>query len=316
MTVALLLCAAGLGLLYFGAETLVRGAATLGLRFGLSPLMVGLTIVAFGTSAPELAVSISAAMLGKTDMAIGNIVGSNIVNIGLILGLSVLIRPMPVDIKLIRMDVPIMIGVAFILGALLLDGVLSRLDGVMLIIGIIAFIGFNMMMARGARQQAQAGFEAGLPHGPKQLWRDLALVVIGLVVLSAGGQVMVTGAIDIARFAGLSEAVIGLTIVAAGTSLPELATSMLAAAKRMGDISMGNIIGSNIFNILAILGTSSLLIPLPQGGVSRTDLLVMLLFSLSVLPLARSGFVLSRREGALLLLGYGGYITWLMVYTG
>lgn len=302
----------GLLLLYLGAEALVRGGAALGFRFGLSPLAVGLTIVAFGTSAPEVAVSVNATLAGKPDLSIGNVVGSNIVNIGLILGLSALVRPISIHVKIIRVDIPIMIAVSLALVLLLCNGILSRLDGAILFLGIICFTTLNVVVARRARPQAQEEFEAGLPSAPQGILFDVFLVVIGLLMLTFGGQFLVDSAVDIARLAGLSEAVIGLTIVAVGTSLPELATSILAAARRMGDISLGNLVGSNIFNILGILGVSSLLAPLPLGNVTWFDVGIMLLFSVAVLPLARTGFTLNRWEGIIFICGYIAYVWWLV----
>jgi cation:H+ antiporter len=316
MLTAVLFCLSGLVLLYFGAEGLVRGGANLGLRLGLSPLVVGLTIVAFGTSAPELAVSLNAVLAGNTDVATANVVGSNIANIGLILGLSTLVTPIAVHVRLIRVDIPIMIGASLLMAVLMANGVLTRPDGALLFAGIIGFTAFSIVAARRSAPDTQARYGEELaqelpPPGPG-LWRDVVLVVAGLLVLTLGGRLLVTGAIDIARAAGLSETVIGLTIVAVGTSLPELATSILAALKKMGDISTGNIIGSNIFNVLGILGASSLVAPLPRGGLSWIDIGVMLAFALAVLPLARSGFVLKRWEGGVFLLGYVIYLTWLV----
>jgi cation:H+ antiporter len=308
----LLWSGSGVALLYFGAEALVRGGASLGLRFGLSPLVVGLTIVAFGTSAPELAVSVNAALSGKTDLSIGNVVGSNIANVGLVLGLSALIRPISIHVRIIRVDVPLMIGISFALTILLSDGILSHTDGALLFIGILVFTTLNVLAARKAKPQAQEVFEASLSSVADSASRDLMLVIAGLLMLIFGGRFLVDAAVDIARFAGVSEAVLGLTIVAVGTSLPELATSVLAAARGMSDISLGNIVGSNIFNILGILGISSLLTPLPLGNISWFDIGIMLVFSIGVLPLARSGFTLNRWEGLLFLCGFVAYVTWLV----
>ncbi|MGD2119588.1 MAG: calcium/sodium antiporter [Chromatiales bacterium] len=313
MLSAIFLSTFGLLILYFGAEALVRGSSNLGLRLGLSPLVVGLTIVAFGTSAPELAVSMNAAYIGQTDVSISNVIGSNIANIGLILGLSALIRPISIDVKLVRIDIPIMIAASLGFVLLMLDAGLTRTDGMLLFAGIIAFTVFNVLKARKARPIAQEIFEAEIPAMRNGLLREIIFIIVGLVMLTIGGKYLVDGAIQIARFAGISEAVIGLTIIAIGTSLPELATSVLAAARNMSDISVGNVVGSNIFNLLSVLGASALLAPLPQGNVTWVDIAVMLAFAIAVLPLARSDFILKRREGLLFLVGYVAYLAWLVM---
>lgn len=306
----------GLLLLYFGAEMLVKGSSSLGLRFGLSPLVVGLTIVAFGTSAPELAVSLNAAFIGQTDVSVGNVIGSNIANIGLILGLSILVQPIHIDIKLIRIDIPIMIGASVLFCGLMLDSTLSRLDGLLFFIGIIAFTGFNVLKARQAIPVTYEDFEPGIPVAHKSLLLDTTFIITGLLMLTIGGGFLVDGAVHFARLAGVSEAVISLTIIAVGTSLPELATSILAAAKKMSDLAVGNIVGSNIFNIFGVLGASSILSPLPIGNISWIDIGVMMIFAIAILPLARTGFILKRWEGILFLLGYAAYITWLVAVSG
>ncbi|MCC6202473.1 MAG: calcium/sodium antiporter [Gammaproteobacteria bacterium] len=308
MLPALLLCAMGLVLLTFGAELLVRGGVNLGLRLGLSPLVAGLTIVAFGTSMPELAVSLNAALQGSTDVSVGNVVGSNIANIGLILGLAAVIRPMHINVRLIRVDVPLMIAVSVLFCLLMFDGELSRVDGLLLFAGIIAFTTFSVLSARRARASEQSLPEHELPQPTGGVLWNAGLVAAGLAALIFGARQLVDGAVDLARLAGVSEATIGLTIVAVGTSLPELATSVVAALKRMGDIAIGNIVGSNICNILCILGVSASIVPLPRGAISWFDLGVMVLFALTVLPFVRSRFTLQRWEGGLLLLGYGAYV--------
>jgi cation:H+ antiporter len=301
----------GLTLLYFGAEALVRGSSGLGLRLGLSQLVVGLTIVAFGTSAPELAVSLNAAYLRQTDIAVGNVVGSNIANIGLILGLSALIRSLHIDVKLARIDVPIMIGVSVILCLLMLDERLKQIEGILLLAGLIGYTLFSIIEARRKQLPPHETIATGMLSRRAGWILEVVLIIGGLALLIIGGRYLVNGAVHIARLAGVSEAVIGLTIVAVGTSLPELATSVLAAARNMSDISVGNLVGSNIFNILGVLGASGLLVQLPLGNVTRVDLGVMLAFSVILLPLMRTGYTLKRWEGFLLLVGYAGYISWL-----
>ncbi len=312
MSGSLLISATGLLLLYFGAEGLVRGSANLGLRLGLSPLVIGLTIVAFGTSAPELAVSMKAAHIGQSDVSVGNVVGSNIANIGLILGLSALVRPIHIESKLVRIDIPVVIAVSLLFCLLILDGGLSLADGIILLAGILLFLFYNVIKARKARPVVQESFEAGLGILKNSIIRDLLFIVAGLAMLAFGGQYLVDGAVQIARTLGVSEAVIALTIIAIGTSLPELATSVLAAARNFSDISAGNVVGSNIFNILAVLGASAVVAPLSIGNITWLDIGTMLLFSIIILPLSRSGFMLKRWEGLLILCCYLGYIGWLV----
>lgn len=312
MTMTVLALLLGLALLYVGAEALVRGACALGLRFGLTPLVVGLTVVAFGTSAPELGVSIQAAVAGQGPLAIGNVVGSNIANIALILGVAALVRPLSVKVSLIRVEVPLMIAASVLLWAFVWNGVLGRLEGAALFAGIIAFTVYSVRTAR--RQQdaeVDAEYAQAMPAAGRPVWQYALMVVIGLAVLVGGARLLVGAASDIARLFGLSEALIGLTIVAVGTSLPELAASVVASAKREGDIAVGNVLGSNLFNILCVLGAAALLVPLAGAGISRVDLGVMLVLALVLLPMMRTGFVISRLEGAALVAGYAGYLAWL-----
>lgn len=303
----LLFLVCGLGLLYFGAEGLVRGASSLALRLGLSPLVVGLTIVAFGTSAPELVVSLKSNLASNGDLALGNVVGSNICNIGLILGLSAVIRPLRIEIDVVRHQVPIMILASAILLVMLSDGLISRLEGGLLISGFLVYVSFNLLRSR-KEKHIPAGV---LPGHPTRLGISSAFVIAGLALLILGAEVFVRGAVETARWLHFSEAVIGLTIVAFGTSLPELATSVVAAFKGEADIATGNVIGSNIFNILAILGTTALARPLAAGGISWITLVIMGITVILVLPLFRSGFILSRIEGGIFLVIYAGYIVWL-----
>jgi len=303
----------GLGFLYIGAEGLVRGSVALALRAGLTRLVVGLTIVAFGTSSPELVVSVGASLEGNSAIAMGNVIGSNICNIALILGLSALVRPVAVNVQVVRLQIPLMIAASCILGLFLLDGVLSRLNGLILVIGIVAYIAYSIYLARNDMSRENMGdVDVGIPVLRKNLLIEIIFVVGGLVLLAVGARLFVMGAVSMAGRLGISQAIIGLTIVALGTSLPELATSMVAAVKKEGDIAVGNVVGSNIFNILAILGLASLIRPVGLGGIGAFDVFVMLGVSLLVLPLARSGFVLNRKEGFVLLLCYAGYILFLM----
>ena len=313
MTLILASLLAGLVLLYFGAEGLIKGSSSLALRMGITPLVVGLTVVAFGTSAPELVVSTKAAYLGQGGIAVGNVVGSNIFNIAVILGLSALLRPMKIRVQLLKFDMPVVLGVSILCGALFLDGKLSRVEGSLLFAGIIAYTVINVVMARRETSKlVEKEFEEGTPHQSRNVVIDLLLVSGGLALLVLGARFFVSGAIDLARLWGVSEAVIGLTIVAAGTSLPELATSVLAAIRKEDDIAIGNIVGSNVFNILGILGVSGMIAPLSTGGITPVDFGVMLGVALLLLPLMHTGLRLVRWEGALFLSIYGGYVWWLL----
>ncbi len=304
--VSVLLLAGGLICLYVGAEGLIRGAVGLAHRFGIGTLAIGLTVVAFGTSAPELTVSSVAAFTGSSDIAVGNVVGSNIFNITLILGLGSLIYPIGITETLIRQDIPVMIAVSVLSLLFLLDGRLSRVEGALLLLGIIVYTIWTLRQARGGHTDS---LKSPAPTG--NLFAAIAFAAAGLLILIIGSKMVVSGSIRIARSLGLSEALIGLTLISAGTSIPELATSVVAALKRQPDIAVGNIVGSNIFNLLAILGTSSLISPCTPEGLSVIDFGVMLGAALLAFPLMWTGFTLNRIEGGILLTVYAAYIAWL-----
>ena len=307
----------GIVLLVFGADLLVRGASRIALAAGVSPLVVGLTVVAFGTSAPELAVSVKAAFAGQADIAYGNVVGSNIFNVLFILGLSALVAPLLVDRQLLRRDVPIMIGASLLLPVLALDGRIGRLDGALLFAGVLAYTAYSIFQSRreSAAKRAEAAEE--MPAGPTgSWWANLLLVLGGLGMLVLGARWLVDGAVVFARTLGVSELVIGLTIVAAGTSLPEVATSVLAAWRGHREIAVGNVVGSNIFNILCVLGLTGLVAP---GGVPVAaqalafDTPVMIAVAIACLPIFFTGHVIARWEGALFLAFYGAYASFLVL---
>jgi cation:H+ antiporter len=313
MTLVLLSLLAGLALLYFGAEGLVRGSSSMALRLGVSPLLVGLTVVAFGTSAPELVVSLKAAAMGQGDISVGNVVGSNICNIGLILAFSALIIPIKVASQIVRVDTPIMIGVTVLAWALLYDGSLSRAEGIALFVLLFAYIVFSIVVAKKQPTDPLAAeFTEEIKTSKRGVLIDVLMVAGGLVMLVFGARFLVDSAIEIARTAGLSEAVIGLTIVAVGTSLPEFATSLVAALKKEADIAVGNVVGSNIFNILGILGISAAITPLSSAGITVIDLGVMMLFALVLWVFSRTGYRLTRGEGLLMVVGYAAYVAWLV----
>ncbi|MGN5595243.1 calcium/sodium antiporter [Stutzerimonas nitrititolerans] len=312
---------AGLVLLVAGAEVLVRGAAKLAAQFGISPLIIGLTVVAFGTSAPETAVSVQAALNGSGDIATGNVVGSNIANVLLILGMTALVAPLIVSRQLIRLDVPIMIGASLATYGLALDGALSRLDGILLFAAVVAYTLFLIISSRrenAATTNDEFTKEFGLnePAKPYAGLINAALVIGGLVLLVVGSNFLVEGAVALARALGLSELVIGLTVIAIGTSLPELATSILAAIRGERDIAVGNIVGSNIFNLLCVLGLSSLVSP-QAIAVSPTalafDFPVMIAVAVACLPIFFAGYCINRWEGVLFLGYYVAYTLYLIL---
>ncbi len=303
----------GLVLLYFGGEGLVKGSSALALRLGLTPLVVGLTVVAFGTSAPELVVSVKAALDGEGAIAIGNVLGSNALNIGLILGLTALICPLKVQLQILRIDAPIMVVISLIGGWMLHDLYLSRLEGGLLMAGLVAYVIFTVMYAKRVKQPTAvvAEYAEALPPPKGSVGRDVVFMIGGLGLLVVGSRFMVDGAVSLARLYGISEAVIGLTIVAAGTSMPELVTCVVAALKKEPDIALGNIIGSNIFNILGILGGAGLVKPLHGAGIQMTDIYITIAFAVILVPILKTGQKLMRWEGVLLLTAYVGYMVWL-----
>jgi cation:H+ antiporter len=302
----------GLVLLFFGAEGLIRGSSNLAIKIGITPLVVGLTVVAFGTSTPELVVSLKAALIGNSSISLGNVVGSNIANIALILGLAALIRPLDVHAKVIMREIPIMIGISILLIILLLDGELGLIDGVIFVVGIVVYTIVNVILARKEKNpEVDAEFKEGL--GSKLgVPISIVFMIVGLGLLILGANLFVQSAIAIAKLFYLSDAVIGLTIVAVGTSLPELITSIVAAYKKEADIAIGNVVGSNIFNVLSILGITAIIIPISSAGISYVDLGIMLVAAIVLFPLSRTGFSITRLEGTFLLAGYGLYIYYLL----
>ncbi|MCL6536298.1 MAG: calcium/sodium antiporter [Armatimonadetes bacterium] len=309
----------GLLLLIGGGEWLVRGASRLASLLGVPPVVIGLSVVAFGTSAPELAVSILSAYRGQPDIAVGNVVGSNIVNILLILGLSAVVAPLAVSMRLIKIEVPMMIGAALLFFALAYDGKLTRLDGAVLV-GI--FTVYLAWMARTARSETLLDAEVEEAGAmPRTGWTYLklaGLMIAGLAGLVLGSEWLIQGAVAAARALGVSELVIGLTVVAIGTSLPELATSVIASMRGERDISVGNVVGSNIFNILSVLGFSCLVAPdgiAVAPAVLRFDAVVMIGVSLACFPVFFNGFQIKRWEGALFVGYYVAYTVYLILYS-
>ena len=310
---------AGLVLVLLGAELLVRGASRLAGALGISPLVIGLTVVAWGTGSPELAVGIEAALEGQPDLAVGNVVGSNIANVLLILGLAALIAPLRVSPRLVRWDVPVMIGVSLLALVLALDGTLGAFDGLLLVVTLVVY---TWSALRGSRRTKTAGVEEHeRESGDGKATTSMivlhgASVAGGLFLLIRGSDLLVIGASAIAEAFGLSQLVIGLTIIAIGTSLPELATSAVASVRGERDIAVGNAVGSNIFNILAVLGVTAFLaadgIDVSAAALSR-DIPIMVAVAFACLPVFFAGFVIDRWRGALFLGLYGGYLALLVL---
>ncbi len=313
----LLLLAGGIGALYFGAEWLIHGAANLASRVGVSPIVIGLTVVSIGTSAPELAVCLIAVARDQPDLAIGNVMGSNLANLGLVLGLTAVMSPLRVAARVVRREVPIMIGMTMVLILPLLDLELSRGDGVVLVALLGAYLMFVLRSARDEPAEIQDEFEEfveGKDGSASNMpfWRAGGLIVVGIAGLVIGGRAIIESATYLAEAAGIPDLYVGLTIVAIGTSLPELATSLVAAARQEADIAVGNAIGSNIFNIGAVLGGTALFHPVAvTPHVLRYEFPAVLLISILVLPLARTSYTIKRTEGGLLFLSYVGLGLWI-----
>jgi len=327
MLLYITVCLVGFVLLYFGAEWLVKGSSSLARSLGVTPIVIGLTVVAFGTSAPELVVSLISSIKGKSMIAVGNVVGSNICNIALVLGLSALFNPIKSDPSVIRRDIPIMLGVSLYLLVLSLNSTLGRIEGATLFAGIIAYTFINYYLAK--KETLDAGDTAGgemtaaIQSDLEEIGyiasrsKQIMLVVVGIVGVVSGAQMVVESAVYIMTQLGVSEKFIGLTIVAFGTSLPELATSVVAAMRGEMDISIGNLVGSNVFNIMSVLGVASLVRPIPiPGGFFESglwfDYLVMLFTSFLPWLLMRKTYTVDRKGGAMLLACYVGYLVYLI----
>jgi len=309
MLIQILILAAGVAILAVGADVFVRGAFGIAERLGMSPFVIGLVVVGFGTSTPELAVSVGAALSGSTDIAVGNVVGSNIANVGIILGLAAVVAPLAVRMRMVRVELPIMIGVSLLLWALASFGVILLWEGVLLLAAFGVFMWFLLRTSKDESKQVQDEYVAENPKG-KASWRSGLFIVLGLAGLIGGAQLAVESATSLARLWGMSELLIGLTVVAVGTSLPELASSAAAAYRGHADIAIGNVIGSNIYNILFILGVSALVTPLPTTASTLMwlDIPVMIGFAVVLVPMMLMGLKITRANGVFLLLAYAAYI--------
>lgn len=310
-----LLLIVGLVLLVFGAELLIKGAARLASNFGVPALVIGLTVVAFGTSAPELAVSVKAAYAGQAELAIANVVGSNIFNVLVILGIAAIISPLIISHQLIRQDVPIMVGVTLLAVAMTQDGNINKWEAAVFTLGLLTYTWFLFYQGKKKGVDVSDGEVDELLSAEVPVWKNIVLVVGGLVLLVLGARWLVQSAVELATAWGVNEAVIGLTIVAAGTSLPEVMTSVMATIRGQRDIAVGNVVGSNIFNILCVLGVSGLVSPMPLlagDQLANVDIPVMLGVAVLCLPVFYIGAILSRAEGALFLVLYVAYV-WILI---
>jgi len=319
-----LICLVGFVLLYFGAEWLVKGSSSLARSLGVTPIVIGLTVVAFGTSAPELVVSLISSIKGKSMIAVGNVVGSNICNIALVLGLAAVFQPLTSDKSVVKRDIPIMLAISVYLLVLSLNSKLGRIEGATLFAGIILYTFFNYYIAmRESKQASGEGAVAvtaeveGIEYVTSRR-KQIFLIVIGIGGVVIGAQIVVESAVKIMQILGVSEKFIGLTIVAFGTSLPELATSVVAALRKEMDISIGNLVGSNVFNIMSVLGAASLVRPIPiPGGFIESGLMIdyLVMMFTSFLPwlLMRRTYTVTRTGGFMLLFCYVGYITYLIM---
>jgi cation:H+ antiporter len=299
-------------LLFAGAEGLVRGSSSLAIRLGIKPLVVGLTIVGFATSSPELVVSIKAGLLGNSEIVLGNVIGSNIANIALILGCAALIRPLKVNIDIIKKEVPILIGVSILLILILLDGKVGFIDGLIFLGGIVAYI---IISIKFAKKETNVDAEKSFTDEFQSKFNTtllIVLIIIGAALLVLGANIFLKGAIALSKIFGMSDAVIGLTVVAIGTSLPELFTSSVAAIRNRADIAIGNAVGSSIFNILFILGVTAVIMSITAKGINYVDLGVMIITAVILLPMSIGGLRINRVEGTILLLGYITYIYFLL----
>ncbi len=308
---------AGLIVLTVGAELLIRGATALARRFGVSELLIGLTLVGFGTSMPELVASVQAALMESPGLAVGNVVGSNIANVFLILGVAALIRPIPLEPKMFRRDMAAVLLATLLAIGISLTGEFGRISGALFLIALALYIALAYATERAAPSEPEAmrheAEAAALPKGPKSPLLDFIFAAGGLALLMIGARLLVTGAIDVATALGVSETIIGLTIVAVGTSLPELVTSAIAALRGRSALALGNVVGSNIYNLLGILGVTALIHPIPAPEeIVRFDNWVMLGATVVMAALTLTQRTIRRSAGAALLAGYVAYVSWLV----
>lgn len=320
MAINIVIFSVGLVMLYYGAGWLVRGSSSLAGSLGMQPIVIGLTVVAFGTSAPELVVSLVSSIKGKSMIAVGNIIGSNICNIALVLGMTALFQPIKCHPSVFKRDIPIMLGITLYLLIVSANSFIGRLEGMTLAAGIVAYIFYNYRVATrtSCDKTEVVPCDVAEIRPVDKRFSQIALILSGIAGVVIGAEVLIDSAVKIMTVFGVNEKFIGLTIVAFGTSLPELATSVIAALKKEMDISLGNLVGSNVFNILAVLGAAALVNPIaiPGGFVASglfIDYLVMMAVSALPLFMIRKSYTISRLDGALLLTTYGGYLAYLIL---
>jgi len=312
MFISLLYIAISLVLLFFGANMLVKGSSALALRFGISPLVAGLTVVAFGTSAPELVVSINASISNHGNMAIGNVLGSNIFNICIILGLSSIIAPLKVKMQLLKFDIPILTIFTLIFLYFFNDRQISFWEGILFLSLLITYTIINIILSKKEKNiEVLEEFNESVKGKDQKWYFSLSLVLAGITILIVGSELLIKGAVFVARYMGVGETIISITILAAGTSLPELASSIVATIKKEYDIAIGNVIGSNIFNIVGILGISAIIKPLNAIAISNIDLYFMVGISLLLIPFLRTHYTLKRDEGIFMIFLYLAYLFYL-----
>jgi len=318
MTQDILLFLGGIGVLYFGAEWLVRGSSRLASSLGVSPIVVGLTVVSMGTSAPEFMISVVASWQGSPDLAIGNVMGSNLANVGLVLGISAIVRPMRVATRVVTREVPVMVGITMMLLPLIWDGYVGRLEGLLLLTMLAAYLGYVVHTARseeaetsGAQTDGSGKAEGAL--SPRTIVRDLVFLCLGILGLVLGAFAIRESAVTLAEALGMSELVIGVTLVSIGTSLPELATCAVAAWKREADLAVGNVLGSNVFNIGGVLGATAVIAPLNiSPDVVRFEFPAVMAMSMLMILIVRMRLVIRRREGFVLLSAYLALGAWIL----
>ncbi len=304
----LLFTTTGIAILYFGAELLIKGSITLSYKYRVQPLLVGLLVIGLGTSSPELVVSIVAAISDRGEIAVGNIIGSNISNFALILGLGALIYPVATKKSLLRIELPVLIATSLLVTLLTLNGLLSRWNGLLLLFGLVAYLFITIRSNSPSVFTKPDTIDTRASTGVM-----LLRIGVGLVFLIAGAELMISGLTGLARLFQLSEAVIGLTAVAVGTSLPELATTVVAGVRKQGDLILGALIGSNILNLLFVLGVTIIIRPITLIDITLSDLIIMTTLAVIIVPIIRTGYVVSRLEGVFLLIIYAGYIAWLFM---
>ena len=326
MALSLLFCLIGFLLLYFGAEWLVKGSSSLARNLGVTPIVIGLTVVAFGTSAPEMVISLVSSIQDKSMIAVGNVIGSNICNIALVLGLAALFQPIAGSKAVVKREIPIMLAISFYLLFVSMDSLITRLEGGTLFMGVIIYTFFNYYTSIKENKKGKGvkinQYESELNEIGyiSSRSKQVILIIVGIAGVIGGAQIVIPSAVTIMTILGVSEKFIGLTIVAFGTSLPELATSIVAAVRKEMDISIGNLLGSNVFNILSVLGIASLVRPIPiPGGFVQSGLIIDYFFMMftGFLPwlMMRKDLTVQRRDGLILLVCYMGYLVYLITYS-